>query len=51
MMLVLDNILNDIDDEWDIPVEISHHYDMALFNQSISEMNNHGHLLSVFFAE
>ena len=30
MMLILDNILNEIDEEWDVPVEINHHYDMAI---------------------
>ena len=52
MMLILDNILNEIDEEWDVPVEINHHYDMAIFNESMSsDINNHGHLLSVFFAD
>ncbi len=36
MMLILDNILNEIDEEWDVPVEINHHYDMAIFNESMS---------------
>ena len=52
MKLILDNILNEIDEEWDVPVEINHHYDMAIFNESMSsDINNHGHLLSVFFAD
>ena len=52
MMLILDNILNEIDEEWDVPVEINHHYDMVIFNESMSsDINNHGHLLSVFFAD
>lgn len=48
-MMLLENILNDIDEEWDMPIELSHHYDMALFEESIS--TDHNHLLSVFFAE
>lgn len=52
-MLQLDNILNEIDDEWDVPVTINHHYDMALFNEETSSMclTNDSHLLSIFFTD
>lgn len=52
-MLQLDNILNEIDDEWEVPVSISHHYDMALFNEEDTSIcvTAFNHRLAVFFAD
>ncbi len=52
-MLQLDYILNEIDEEWDVPISISHHYDMALFNEEEASIcvTEYNHRLAVFFAE
>lgn len=52
-MLQLDNILNEIDDEWDVPVMLNHHYDMELFNEEATSicLTNDRHLLAVFFTD